>query len=353
MSRGILVTEMRRLVSNHVIAVFWGSLLFACIACKGSDTTLRWKAQFEWHKGDATRLYGWEPTLDAIQKETKDLLVIEFFEPNALVPNKGMLRAVSTGAIDLALAGASRHAIIPEGLGLVTQGLPMAWSNPQDAYQIYYEGGLLELLQQMYAEQFNVKFFPAGGSGRYGLSTAFPLSGLSDMQGKKIRASSTYASIVEALGATPTYIPGAELYMGLKLGTVDGMVYSYNGFVSQKFGEVLTHVVLPALVTPPIGVFWINMDSWQALPTDLQERIARRIRDDFVPSTQASMAQDDEVISQSGMKVVELSDAEIKRLRELCLAGWEEIAAKGPLAGKAIQILKDYHKIQASSGSER
>ncbi len=343
---------MHRAVSIHAIALFGCSFLIPLIACQTSETP-RWRAQFEWHKGDATRSYGWEPTLEAIQNETKDRLAIEFFEPNALVPNKGMLRAVSTGAIDLALGGASRHAIIPEGLGLVTQGIPMAWSNPQDAYKIYYESGLLELLQQMYAEQFNVKFFPAGGSGRYGLSTAFPLGGLGDLQGKKIRASSTYASVVEALGATPTYIPGAELYMGLKLGTVDGMVYSYNGFVSQKFGEVLSHVVLPALVTPPIGVYWINMDSWKALPADIQEKIARRIRDDFVPSTENSMAQDDEVISRSEMEVVELSDSEIERLRELCLAGWEEIAAKGPIAAKAIQILKDYHKIQASSGAGR
>jgi hypothetical protein len=65
------------------------------------------------------------------------------------------------------------------------------------------------------------------------------------------------------------------------------------------------------------------------------------------------MAQDDEVISRSEMEVVELSDSEIERLRELCLAGWEEIAAKGPIAAKAIQILKDYHKIQASSGAGR
>jgi len=323
------------------------AVIEACSCSSGDESdVIRWRAQFAWHKGDATRTYGWEPTLKAIQENSGGRLAIEFFEPNALVPDQGMLSAVSKGAIDLALGGASRYAMIPEGLGLITQGVPMAWSNPEDAYEIYYERGLLELLQRVYADELNVKFFPSGGSGRYGISTTFPFSGLDGLAGKKLRASSTYAAVVEALGGTPTYIPGAELYMGLKLGTVDGMVYSYNGFVTQQFGEVLTHVMLPALVTPPVGVFWINMDSWNALPADLQELIALQIREDFIPSTRISMAQDDEAIEDSGLTTVQLADEEAMKLRELCLAGWEEIAAQGPSAYEAVSILKDFYGIQ-------
>lgn len=58
---------MRRAVSIRAIAILCG-FLFAEISCQSSDTP-RWRAQFEWHKGDATRVYGWEPTLEAIQNE--------------------------------------------------------------------------------------------------------------------------------------------------------------------------------------------------------------------------------------------------------------------------------------------
>lgn len=303
-----------------------------------------WKAQFNWYKGDTTRDFAWEPALKAIQEKSGGRLVINTFEPGALVPVEGMLSAAGTGAIDLALAAASRYPIIPQDLGIIDSALPMAWSTPEDAWSIYYEHGLLDLLREVYMDSFNVYYpGPAGGSANYGFSTAFPVTSLDDFKGKKIRASASMTPMVEAIGALPVYVPGAELYMALKLGTVDGMCYSMSGFITQKFGEVITHVILPSLKCPPTAVWWINLDSWNTLPKDLQNLIEKEISDNFIPSTNRGIERDEESIYGADLVVVQLSDEEINKLRELAYQTWEITETKGPLAEKAVKIIKDYY----------
>lgn len=326
-----------------IICLTIAALFLLSPSLLAADKPVQWKAQYAWGKGDGTRTYGWEPTFEKILSKTNGALAIDFYDPNALVPNSDMMRAVQKGAIDVYLGGASRNTAIPQKLGLVTQGISMAWSTPEDAYKIFYEHGLLKLLQDMYAKEMGLMYFPAGGSGNYGISTSFAFKSIADLKGKKIRASATYAPLLNAMGATPVSIPGAELYMALKLGTVDGMVYSFNGFVSQKFGEVVKYAMLPALVCPPLGAYFINLDSWNKLSKDVQDLIAKQIQDDFIPGTLSSIEKDSVSIAEAGVTLVQLSDDEIKSLRAMSQQSWDEIAAQGPLAKQAIQIIKDYY----------
>ena len=73
------------------------------------------------------------------------------------------------------------------------------------------------------------------------LATAQQRAGLvradqvADLQGRKIRAVGMEATIMDVLGAAPVAISGAEQYMALKRGTVEGTDYPFYT-IGNRFG---------------------------------------------------------------------------------------------------------------------
>jgi TRAP-type C4-dicarboxylate transport system substrate-binding protein len=308
--------------------------------------TYNWKAEFVWNPGDSSRDNGWVPTLKQINQKTNGQLNYTFYEPDSIIPTAGMLRAVSQGTLDMALTAGGYYSETPEKIGGLLLGLPMAWTTPQDVYSIYYEHGLLELLQKVYADSFNVKFFPNSGSGAYGLSTNFEVTSLASFKGKVIRTTDAYAPLIQGLGAQTVNIAGADLYTALRLGTINGMGYSFNGFVTQSFGEVIKYAIRPALLCPSVSAYFINMDSWNKLPKSVQDTFAQTVKENFLSSAVYATSLDDKAIKDSGVKTVQLSDADKATLYQLSMVTWDKTATNGPISAAAIKILKDYYKLK-------
>jgi len=78
--------------------------------------------------------------------------------------------------------------------------------------------------------------------------------------------------ILEQIGAKPVKIPGGEIYMALKLGTIDGAEFSnVSADWGMKFHEVTKYWNVPCWFQPAslLGLM-INMDAWKKLPDDLK-----------------------------------------------------------------------------------
>ena len=61
-------------------------------------------------------------------------------------------------------------------------------------------------------------------------------------------------------------IPAPEMYMALKLGTVDGAVFSMVALEDMKLKEVWKYFIVVQIVTTLVCSFLINMNSFNALP---------------------------------------------------------------------------------------
>ncbi|MFH0914569.1 MAG: hypothetical protein V1849_04705, partial [Chloroflexota bacterium] len=160
--------------------------------------------------------------IEWVAQATNGRLLIKRNEPGTLVSTPESLRAMSQGAVDgvgMAWAG-YWTGTIPEGD--VELGLPFAWPNAQDAWYAYYRMGLMEEIRKIYAEQ-NVFAIAPGflNEPYYHFGTTFPVNSINDIKGKKIRAGGLYGDYVNALGGTAVNIPASEIYMALKLGTID------------------------------------------------------------------------------------------------------------------------------------
>jgi TRAP-type C4-dicarboxylate transport system substrate-binding protein len=127
------------------------------------------------------------------------------------------------------------------------------------------------VLDDIMAESFNAKLI---GVAPYPAQVLFcngEIAGLSDLKGKKVRASGrTLAEFLDATGATGVTLAFSEVPQALQRGVVDCAVTGSLSGYSAGWGEVSTH-----LYPLPIGgwahvVTAMSLDTWNSLDSTLQ-----------------------------------------------------------------------------------
>ena len=111
-----------------------------------------------------------------------------------------------------------------------------------------YDGGGLKLGQELYGK-YNMMFFPVAVTGpESGFRTNKPIKTLADFKGVMLRTGVLQTIwVLEQVGAKPVRIPGGEIYMALKLGTIDGAEYGAPSTDwNLKFQETTKYWVTPA-----------------------------------------------------------------------------------------------------------
>jgi TRAP-type C4-dicarboxylate transport system substrate-binding protein len=93
---------------------------------------------------------------------------------------------------------------------------------------------------------------------------------LEDFEGKRLRTFGGPPTVaLQALGAAPLMVPFADLYMAIDTGVVDGTNLAWASLRQGAFAEVVTYITYAPLYYPLFDIV-MNLDSWNALPADLQ-----------------------------------------------------------------------------------
>ena len=95
------------------------------------------------------------------------------------------------------------------------------------------------------------------------------------VKGKKIRAIGMWADYIRVLGGSPVSLNWGEMYMAMKLGTIDGIVAGSAIFEELKIKEVAKGYVFSPVISKAVANLIINMDAFKALPEDLQALLQR------------------------------------------------------------------------------
>jgi len=196
------------------------------------------------------------------------------------------------------------------------------------------------VLEKLYEDQYGVKIM---GVYPYSAQVVYcnaPISGLSDLKGKKIRASgAAIGDFVTALGGTPVSMSFGEVVQGLQKGVVDcAITGSMSGF-GAKWHEVSTHIYeLPIAWSPVVHV--VGLDAWNKLDGSVQDFLVEEIgkledsiwkgaaaetAEGFACNTGGSACTRD---APGKMTLVPVSEADIalrdKVLKTSVLANWAE-----------------------------
>ncbi|WP_028325269.1 TRAP transporter substrate-binding protein DctP [Desulfatirhabdium butyrativorans] len=299
-----------------------------------------WKMQASYPLGSTVMMHGIE-WAKFIEQLTDGRLKVEILPPGAMCAVQDIVTYLEKGVFDCAISyGGFYTGLIPETD--LEIGLPMGHLSWDEYWDAYWNRGLGDIIREAYAEH-NIKQYPGAAGCYYNFNTNFPVTQLSDLQGKKIRALGVYGKYVQALGGSAVSIPGGELYMAMKLGTIDGAIYDASGLQDVKFHEVVKFYTLPTLAQIAVSML-INKNSLEKLPPDLRVIVdngTRFILEDtsnrYITATKASLNKS---VNMGSVKICYLPEEELVKARKLTLPIWDELAAKSPRMKKGVDILK-------------
>lgn len=224
-----------------------------------------------------------------------------------------------------------------------------------------YNGGGLALGQELYGK-YNLKFFPMAVTGpESGFRLRKPINTLADFKGRKLRTGVLQTIwILQQLGASPVRIPGGEVYMALKLGTIDGGEYGVPSTDwNMKFQETTKFWMTPAgwHQVGTVSDLMINMDAWNKLPKDLQAIVETAARANM--SWSYAKANWDAIAAvknfqKAGIKESKLDKAAQDKMESLAMQFMENESAKNPdyakIAKSMVNYLKEFDAVRNLEG---
>ncbi len=344
---------MKKLLSFLLIAM----LIVALTACGGGGTGgggdngggggdvaefegVTWRIQSSYPPGDQCWDVQMPMITKAITEATDGLIKFELFQPGAICEPDEAPTMLSKGLLDAALTAPNHTAgLIPAAYA--EQGVPFLWQDGQDVYDTYYNAGLLDFIRDEYAKS-DIYFGMYVPNGAYMIMTNFPVTKASDFVGKKIRASTTYGMFIEELGGSPVVMSGGDIYMGMRLGTIDGNIYTVCELETSKLMEVTKYLVTPAVGgSAPVNLS-ISMKSWNALPKEVQDIVNKTMQDIFMDIYEASISFDKSAIEAGldyGTQISEIPEENLQPFYDAADAVIERCRKEYPAAGPGYDII--------------
>ncbi|MGH8933490.1 MAG: TRAP transporter substrate-binding protein [Egibacteraceae bacterium] len=201
-------------------------------------------------------------------------------EGGELVPPLEVLQSVQSGGIPAGHTAAYYYV----GLSPVTAfgtTLPFGLTYREQNAWLYQAGGL-EMLQEFYAETFNLIQFPAGNTGvQMGGWFNRQVNSVADLQGLRMRTAGLAAQVLGKLGVTVQTLPGAEIFQALQTGAIDAAewVGPYDD-LKLDFPAVARYYYYPGWWEPgPSLEVQIGLDEWNRLPSIYQDVVRTAARE--------------------------------------------------------------------------
>lgn len=318
--------------------------------------TITWRGQESFTKGPAhgpvpVTGYGLPGYVfsDWVAQATHGQLVIDWAPPASIFPIAETFNSVSQGVVPIAECWANYYAgSLPEAA--IEAWLPFNADYYDDSWVVLYFYGLAEKIKEAYAEH-NIYCIPALAGCKYNaIGANFPITSPDTIKGKKIRAPGSYGDLIQMLGGAPVNLPWGEMYMGMKLGTIDGWMGGISALDEVKMSEVTPYYLKTCIAYAYLNIL-INMDAWNALPDDVKELIETQAPYVMTWSGQQEVTAEEWLATNiTGTTFNYWSAEDLARVRKQAIDTiWPKFAAASPRCAEMIAIwqkfLVDYGRV--------
>jgi C4-dicarboxylate-binding protein DctP len=144
-----------------------------------------------------------------------------------------------------------------------------------------------------------------------------PLVKPADFKGVKVRGlSKLFDSGLSAMGASPSAMPGSEVYQALESGVIDACLTGVAASYSRRLYEVQKFGVASTIATA-YSTIVVNPAWWGKLPDDIQKVVmsaAHKAEVAMTPGSDEVDADDIKRLREKGMTVMVLNKAQEKEL---------------------------------------
>ena len=309
-------------------AMLTGASAMALLATSASaqETTLKWAHVYEASEPYHTCAV---EANDALMEATEDRYGIEVFPASSLGKEVDINEGHGLGTVDIIYTGQlfAGRAYGPIAIG----GAPYMFRD-WDHWDAYRNSDLFDELKQGYTDATGNHIVAMTYYGDRHVTANKPITQPSDMEGLKIRVPNAplYMMFPEAVGANPTPIAFAEVYLALQQGTVDAQENPLPTIQAKKFYEVqsdinLTGHITDALLTIVGGPTWGSMDEAD------REALTQVLQDAETCATEQVIQQEQELVQwfrDQGVNVNEVDrEPFIEATRKLHngdMASWDQ-----------------------------
>ncbi len=184
---------------------------------------------------------------DTIKARTNGAVTVQVFPNSTLGKERELFEQAQAGVTELALVG-----------GVVSNFYP-AWSITDMPYLWKNEAHLQKFVNSDIARKWSAEMSEKLGvemlaflerNPRILVTREKPVNKIGDLKGMKIRVPNikVYTDAWRAFGVEPVPMPAADFYMGLRLGTIDGMenpvevMYHWKAYEVGKYLSLTNHM---------------------------------------------------------------------------------------------------------------
>lgn len=290
---------------------------------------------------------GYEIFRDYFVPEVEEMsggrLIIRPFANDSIVESDEVLDAVAAGTFEAAQQSPAYWTGKDPAFVFIrnaSAGFDQAWQ--YDAW--LNQAGGLEIAQEVYANQgvhlVNLTLRPGES-----LHFSEPIRSLEEFRaaGPKVRTiEGIPADVFAAMGGSPVFISGSEVYSALDKGTID--VGEWTGLADNYavgFHEVTDAFLYPSFHSP-VGVddVFVDQEAWDALPDDLQAIFEAAVANWSRYQWESMYVADTEALEQfkeAGDEHVVWSEADMIEVRNLAKDAWAKWGGESDLANKVYE----------------
>jgi tripartite ATP-independent transporter DctP family solute receptor len=251
---------------------------------------------------------------------------IKVFGDSSLGSEKDTVEQVKIGALDMVRVNTSSfHGIVPESM---IPAFPFLFRDLAHFRSTMYGPQGDKILAAFEKAGFiGLALYESGARSVYSKK---PIKTVADMKGLKIRVqpSDLWVSLINATGASPTPMPFAEVYTGLKTGLLDAAENNYPSYDEAKHFEAAP-VYSETMHAMPPEVLVFSKKIWDTLPKEQQAALRKAAKDSvpyYVTLWEAKEKEARAAVVKGGAKIVPFNEIDRKSFVDAEKPVWDKFA---------------------------
>lgn len=304
----------RRLATSLIASALCAAGLLLGGAAQAQERTLRMSFV---NVKDHPHGIGAERFAELVGKKSGGKLVVKLYPGGTLGGDIQVVSSLQGGTIDLSVMVPG--ALVGQSKEFGVFDLPFLFKDAREADAVL-DGAFGKKLLERLPEKGLVGLGYWDHGFRNMTTSKKAIVSADDFQGLKIRVLQIpiYIDMMKALGANPLPLPFPELYGALESGTVDGQENPLTSIVGSKLHEAQKFLSITRHSYNPLVVL-ASKKSWDKLSEEDRKVLLEAANE--AKSYQRKVSRDAEAkaldtIKAAGLKVNEVSAAEVERMRE-------------------------------------
>src|SRR5438477_10250651 len=251
---------MKRNTLKHLAGWVALAALTLCGGAAQAQTTLKWAHVYEtsepYHKQAL-----W--AAEEIKKRTNGKYQVDVFPASTLGKETDINQALSLGTVDIIYTGMAFAGRVYPPMSIASG--PFIFRDYHH-WQAFREGPVFKEVAKGYEDKSGHKIVGYTYYGQRHLTANKLVTKPEDMKGMKLRVPDAplFVMFPRAVGANPTPIAFAEVYLALQNGTVDAQENPLPTIEAKKFYEVQKYIILTGHITESL-VTIVGAPTWSKL----------------------------------------------------------------------------------------